>query len=152
LHDAGMGGEIDLDQVPVADPTLTPMQIWCNESQERYVLALRPADVPAFEALCRRERCPFAVVGTATAEERLIVTRSRVPDPRSREVVINLTMDTLFGKTPRMHREVARKPIRLDLVPDLSGIELNEALMRVLRMPAVGSKSFLVTIGDRSVG
>lgn len=158
LHDAGVGGEIDLDQVPVSDPALTPMQIWCNESQERYVLALRPADVPAFEALCRRERCPFAVVGTATAEAHLVVTRTSSlapsPEPASepREVVIDLSMDTLFGKTPRMHRQTTRKPVRLDLVPDLSGIELTEALLRVLRHPVVGSKSFLVTIGDRSVG
>ncbi|HET6587341.1 MAG TPA: phosphoribosylformylglycinamidine synthase [Oleiagrimonas sp.] len=149
LHDAGVGGEIDLDKVPVADPTLTPMQIWSNESQERYVLALRSEDVPAFEALCQRERCPFAVVGTATAEERLTVTRAAT---ESRETIIDLAMDVLFGKAPRMHRETGRKPIRLDLVPDLSGIELNEALLRVLRLPAVGSKSFLVTIGDRSVG
>lgn len=156
LHDAGVGGEIDLDEVPVSDPTLTPMQVWCNESQERYVLALRPEDVPAFEALCHRERCPFAVVGEATREQRLRVTRvghmSGDADAGAREEVIDLAMDVLFGKAPRMHRAATRKPSRLDLVPDLSGIELTEALLRVLRMPVVGSKSFLVTIGDRSVG
>ncbi|HEX7341098.1 MAG TPA: phosphoribosylformylglycinamidine synthase [Rhodanobacteraceae bacterium] len=150
LHDAEVGGVIDLDQVPVSDPSLTPMQVWCNESQERYVLALRPADVPAFAALCARERCPFAVVGTATAEERLTVARTLVDG--TRETVIDLPMDVLFGKAPRMHRQATRKPLRLELVPDLSGIEINEAIARVLRMPVVGSKSFLITIGDRSVG
>lgn len=155
LNDAGVGGRIDMDRIPVSDPTLTPMQVWCNESQERYVLALRPDDVPAFAALCERERCLFAVVGEATADRHLQVTRTPGtggPDAGSREVVIDLAMDVLFGKAPRMHREVARKPPRVDLVPDLSGIELNDALLRVLRMPAVGSKSFLVSIGDRSVG
>ncbi|HET7266794.1 MAG TPA: phosphoribosylformylglycinamidine synthase [Oleiagrimonas sp.] len=149
LHDAGVGGMIDLDRVPVSDPSLTPMQIWSNESQERYVLAIDQADTSAFAALCERERCPFAVVGVATAEERLAVSR-RV-DERD-EPVIDLPMDVLFGKAPRMHREATRKKHHVDLVPDLSGIEINEALSRVLRMPVVGSKSFLITIGDRSVG
>ncbi len=206
LNDAHVGGRIDLDRIPVADPSLTPMQVWCNESQERYVLALRPADVEAFAALCRRERCPFAVVGEATADANLIVTRSndfaavhaapnpgspsraadptaadlrsrvpgsaqvnaldsatrtgsRVPRPgsrqpahSSRERIIDIPLDVLFGKPPRMHRQTTRKPERIDLVPDCSGIDIYEALARVLRMPVVGSKSFLVTIGDRSVG
>ncbi|NII12074.1 phosphoribosylformylglycinamidine synthase [Oleiagrimonas sp. C23AA] len=147
LHDAGVGGTIDLSAIPCADPSLTPMQLWCNESQERYVLALRPADVARFEALCQRERCPYAVVGEATAAEHLLVH-----DPRTDTRVIDLSMDVLFGKPPRMHRDASRYKPRIDLVPDLSGIELGEALSRVLRMPGVGSKSFLVTIGDRSVG
>ncbi|HEX7340104.1 MAG TPA: phosphoribosylformylglycinamidine synthase [Rhodanobacteraceae bacterium] len=150
LHDADVGGRIDLDKVLVSDPSLTPMQVWCNESQERYVLALRPADVPAFAELCARERCPFAHVGTATREERLTVTRAQ--GDGTRETIIDLPMDVLFGKAPRVHRTDTRKPERVDLVPDLSGIEINEALARVLRQPVVGSKSFLVTIGDRSVG
>jgi phosphoribosylformylglycinamidine synthase len=145
LHDAGVGGRIDLSAIPVDDPSLTPMQVWSNESQERYVLALRPADLPAFEAMCARERCPYAVVGEATAEPRLLVTRSA-------EVVIDLPMDVLFGKAPRMHRDATRCKPRVDLIPDLSGIELGEALQRVLRLPGVGSKSFLITIGDRTVG
>ncbi|HET9818395.1 MAG TPA: phosphoribosylformylglycinamidine synthase [Rhodanobacteraceae bacterium] len=165
LHDAGVGGGIDLDAVPRDDPQLSPMQIWCNESQERYVLAVKPDDVAKFEALCERERCPFAVVGTATQEQRLIVTRSgdqksersgndrsRVPGPRSRTVVIDLDLAMLLGKPPRMQRDATRIQPHLAIVPDLTGIALNEAIERVLRMPAVSGKGFLIHIGDRSVG
>ncbi|MCE5231956.1 MAG: phosphoribosylformylglycinamidine synthase [Mizugakiibacter sp.] len=147
LHDSGVGGRIDLSRIPCDDPHLSPMQVWCNESQERYVLGLRAADLPLFKAICERERCPYAVVGTATAEHVL-----RVEDPRTSTVVIDLSLDTLFGKPPRMHRDATRKKPRVDLVPDLSGITLDEAIARVLRLPAVGSKSFLITIGDRTVG
>jgi phosphoribosylformylglycinamidine synthase len=154
LHDSGVGGEIDLDRVPRDDPQLTPMQVWCNESQERYVLGVRPADLAAFEKICARERCPFAVVGKATEEERLLVTsaqsESRVPGSGSR--IIDLPLDMLLGKPPRMQREATRIKPRVEVVADLSGIGLDEAVQRVLRMPGVGSKSFLITIGDRSVG
>ncbi len=181
LHDAGVGGCIQLRKIPCDDPQMSPMQIWCNEAQERYVLALRPVDLPRFEAICTRERCPFAVVGEATAERRLVVHDSRgqetAPhgadsacarslakttlfagrpeagqDGRSSEWVIDLPMDVLFGKPPKMERDTRRKPARVSIVPDLDGIVLEEAIKRVLRLPAVGSKSFLVTIGDRSVG
>jgi phosphoribosylformylglycinamidine synthase len=152
LHDAGVGGRIELRKIPSADPQLSPMQIWCNEAQERYVLGLRPADVARFAAICARERCPFAVVGEATAEARLIVRDSRSRDEPASEWVIDLSMDVLFGKTPKMERDTKRKPSRMDIVPDLDGIVLEEAIKRVLRLPVVGSKSFLVTIGDRSVG
>jgi phosphoribosylformylglycinamidine synthase len=147
LNDAGVGGEIDLSQVPCDDPSLSPMQVWSNESQERYVLAIASADLPEFEAYCKRERCPYAVVGVATQERVL-----RVTDPRRNLTVIDLPMDVLFGKPPRMHRDAKRIKPRIDLIPDLSGIGLNEALMRVLRLPTVGSKNFLITIGDRTVG
>ncbi len=147
LNDAGVGGEIDLSAIPCDDPSLSPMQVWSNESQERYVLALEPEDVAAFEALCRRERCPYAVVGTATAERRL-----RVTDPHRQLTVIDLPMDVLFGKPPKMHRDAHRLPPRVELLPDLTGISVDEALLRVLRLPGVGSKSFLINIGDRSVG
>ena len=147
LNDAGVGGEIDLSKVPCDDPSLSPMQVWSNESQERYVLGIAPADLPEFEAYCKRERCPYAVVGTATQERVL-----RVTDPRRSLTVIDLPMDVLFGKAPRMHRDAHRIKPRIDLVPDLSGISMDEALMRVLRLPTVGSKSFLITIGDRTVG
>jgi len=169
LHDSGVGGEIDLDKVPRDDPHLSPMQLWCNESQERYVLGVRADDLPAFEKICERERCPFAVVGQATEEQRLVVTveerdqgpgtrdqnsvasdRSPVPGPRS--LVIDLPLDMLLGKPPRMQRDAERFKPRVEVVPDLSGIGLDEAVQRVLHMPGVGSKSFLVTIGDRSVG
>jgi phosphoribosylformylglycinamidine synthase len=147
LNDAGVGGIIDLSKVPCDDPTLSPMQVWSNESQERYVLAIGPEDVAAFEAFCKRERCPFAVVGDATEEARLIVR-----DPRRDITVIDLRMDVLFGKAPRMHRDAVRVKPRVDLVADLTGMGMDEALMRVLRLPAVGSKNFLITIGDRTVG
>ncbi|MEO6925585.1 MAG: phosphoribosylformylglycinamidine synthase, partial [Rhodanobacter sp.] len=160
LNDAGVGGVIDLSKIPCDDPSLSPMQVWSNESQERYVLAIEPKDLPDFEAMCQRERCPYAVVGEATVERRLLVTRhavaplsdSRPPIADSRETVIDLPMDVLFGKPPRMHRDATRVKPRVDLVPDLSSIGMGEALLRVLRLPTVGSKSFLITIGDRTVG
>src|SRR5690348_561066 len=150
LHDSGVGGRIELRKIPSADPQLSPMQIWCNEAQERYVLGLCPADVARFAAICTRERCPFAVVGAATTEQRLIVADAAAATDAA--TVIDLSMDVLFGKTPKMERDAKRKAARMDIVPDLDGIVLEEAIKRVLRLPAVGSKSFLVTIGDRTVG
>ncbi|RDS82986.1 phosphoribosylformylglycinamidine synthase [Dyella monticola] len=147
LNDAGVGGEIDLSKVPCDDPSLSPMQVWSNESQERYVLAIAQEHLPQLEASCVRERCPYAVVGTATQERVL-----RVTDPRRNLTVIDLPMDVLFGKPPRMHRDTNHIKTRVDVIPDLSGIGMDEALMRVLRLPTVGSKSFLITIGDRTVG
>jgi phosphoribosylformylglycinamidine synthase len=147
LNDSGVGGRLDLRAIPSDDAQLSPMQIWCNEAQERYVLGVRPDDVPLFEALCTRERCPFAVVGTAIAERRLVVADSLLGG-----AVIDLPLDVLFGNPPRMQRDVRRRVARMDLVPDIEGISLDQAIERVLRFPAVGSKSFLVTIGDRTVG
>ncbi|MGN2248006.1 phosphoribosylformylglycinamidine synthase [Frateuria sp. GZRR35] len=147
LNDAGVGGEIDLSRVPCDDPSLSPMQVWSNESQERYVLGIAQENLAEFEAYCKRERCPYAVVGTATAERTL-----RVTDPRRNLTVIDLPMDVLFGKPPRMHRDAQRIKPRVDLLPDLSGIGMDEAVQRVLRLPTVGSKNFLITIGDRTVG
>ena len=147
LNDSGVGGTIDLSKVPCDDPSLSPMQVWSNESQERYVLGIAPENLAEFEAFCERERCPYAVVGDATEERRLVVR-----DPRRDLTVIDLPMDVLFGKPPRMHRDAKRVKPRVDLVPDLSGISMDEALLRVLRLPTVGSKSFLITIGDRTVG
>ncbi len=147
LNDAGVGGTIDLAKIPCDDPQLSPMQVWSNESQERYVLAITSSQLAEFEAICVRERCPYAVVGEATAERTL-----RLTDPRRDLKVIDLPMDVLFGKPPRMHREATRVKPRIDLVPDLSGIGMDEAVLRVLRLPTVGSKSFLITIGDRTVG
>ncbi len=151
LHDSGVGGEIDLEKVPCDDPQLSPMQIWCNESQERYVLAVKPSDLAAFTAICERERCPFAVVGTATVAQRLLVTKSR-QSAESRITVIDMELATLLGKPPRMQRDAVRVTPHLEIVPDLTGIGLDDAIERVLRMPAVASKAFLIHIGDRSVG
>jgi phosphoribosylformylglycinamidine synthase len=169
LHDSGVGGVIDLDKVPSDDPSLSPMQLWCNESQERYVLGLPQDRVGEFAALCLRERCPFAVVGTATAEEQLVVGHGatiervygtmtdeamdgRARDGEAGDWAINLPMDVLFGKPPKMHRDTARPPA--PRWPELSTdtLDLREAGLRVLAHPTVASKSFLITIGDRTVG
>ena len=152
LNDSSVGGLLELSRIPCDDPHLSPMQIWCNESQERYVLGVRPTDLPLFEAICARERCPFAVVGQATAERRLLLTDDRFPESDSRHLPIDLPLDVLFGKPPRMHRDTRRVVEHLSVIADTEGLELNEAIERVLRFPAVGSKSFLITIGDRSVG
>ena len=155
LHDSGVGGVIDLDRVPSDDPSLSPMQLWCNESQERYVLGLPQDRVAEFAAICLRERCPFAVVGTATAEERLVVGYGATienANESSRDFAIDLPMDVLFGKPPKMHRDTAHPPA--PRWPELAtvALDLREAGLRVLAHPTVAAKSFLVTIGDRTVG
>ncbi|MCJ0825651.1 phosphoribosylformylglycinamidine synthase [Luteimonas sp. 50] len=180
LHDSGVGGVVDLDKVPSDDPSLSPLQLWCNESQERYVLGLAQERVAEFAALCLRERCPFAVVGVATAEERLVVgygaTAETVygramgeaanatpsgPAPEAGQqalaaepgaFAIDLPMDVLFGKAPKMHRDAVHPPP--PRWPSLATgvLDLHEAGLRVLAHPTVAAKSFLVTIGDRSVG
>ncbi|MEO7198880.1 MAG: phosphoribosylformylglycinamidine synthase, partial [Dokdonella sp.] len=147
LNDSSVGGDIDLRAIPSTDPHLSPMQIWCNESQERYVLGVRAHNLPAFEAICARERCLYAVVGHVTGERRLLVR-----DPLLGETVIDLPLEVLFGKAPRMQRDAHRQAHHFSLIADTEGIELEAAIERVLRFPAVGSKSFLITIGDRSVG
>ena len=155
LHDSGVGGVIDLDRVPSDDPSLSPMQLWCNESQERYVLGVPQGRLAEFEAICMRERCPFAVVGTATAEERLVVGYGAVPHSQAGEGVryaIDLPMDVLFGKPPKMHRDTQRLPAHRWPDIDTAALSLHEAGLRVLAHPTVAAKSFLVTIGDRSVG
>ncbi|GGJ99090.1 phosphoribosylformylglycinamidine synthase [Luteimonas terricola] len=165
LHDSGVGGVIDLDRVPSDDPSLSPMQLWCNESQERYVLGVAVDRIDEFAALCERERCPFAVVGHATAEERLVVGYGASPmavaagGPRDVHA-IDLPMDLIFGKAPKMHRDAVRQtPHRWPQLNAVAlaatgrpGEALHEAGLRVLAHPTVASKQFLVTIGDRSVG
>jgi phosphoribosylformylglycinamidine synthase len=146
LHDSEVGGEIELRDIPCADPQLSPMQVWCNESQERYVLGIARAHLAAFERVCARERCPYAVIGYATAEQHL-----RVRDRLNGGLPLDLPLDVLFGSTPRMLRDTVHRA--RTLAPWRGeGVRLDELLLRVLRHPSVGSKSFLVTIGDRSVG
>jgi phosphoribosylformylglycinamidine synthase len=151
LHDSDMGGVIDLSKIPSDDPSLSPMQLWSNESQERYVLGVGAEGLAEFEAICTRERCPYAVVGHATAEPRLLVA----PDaglPTQGEAAIDMPMDLLFGKPPKMHRDTARPaPARWPKL-DLASLDLREAGRRVLAHPTVAAKNFLVTIGDRTVG
>ncbi len=152
LHDSGVGGVIDLDRIPKDDASLSPMQLWCNESQERYVLGIKPSRVDEFAALCARERCPFAVVGTATAEDRLVVGYGAHIDAAPADAAINLPMDVLFGKPPKMHRDTVHPaPPRWPEI-DTHALDLHEAGLRVLSHPTVASKSFLITIGDRTVG
>ncbi|MEA3156343.1 MAG: phosphoribosylformylglycinamidine synthase, partial [Betaproteobacteria bacterium] len=146
VHSAGRGGTFDLRKIPNEEPGMSPMQIWCNEAQERYVLAIAPEHLAAFSALCARERCPFAVIGTATTDGRLTVV-----DPCFGNKAVDMDLAVLLGKPPRMRREVAR--VRRELPPfALSGVVLAEAAQRVLNLPSVADKTFLVTIGDRSVG
>jgi len=145
LNDSGRGGRLELRAIPNADPAMSPLEIWCNEAQERYVLGIRPADLAAFEALCARERCPMATVGVATVERHL-----RLWDAERGEAVVDLPMDVIFGKAPRMFRDVQTLPAPARAFA--ATLDLAEAARRVLRFPAVADKRFLITIGDRTVG
>src|SRR5690606_12689221 len=136
--------------------SLSPMQLWCNESQERYVMGVPQARMAEFAALCERERCPFAAVGVATAEEHLTVGYGVLAEDRSaaasQDLPINLPMDVLFGKAPKMHRDAQRPaPVRWRGL-NTNAIDLHEAGLRVLAHPTVAAKQFLITIGDRAVG
>ncbi|WP_454257056.1 phosphoribosylformylglycinamidine synthase [Pseudoxanthomonas mexicana] len=190
LHDSGVGGVIDLGRVPSDDPSLSPMQLWCNESQERYVLGVPQARLAEFAAICERERCPFAAVGVATKEERLVVGYGALddasllppgeggaqrrmrgdegqggsaitgsgsphpnPSPEGRGTYpIDLPMDVLFGKPPKMHRDTAHPAPPKWPALQTAALDLHEAGLRVLAHPTVAAKQFLITIGDRSVG
>ncbi len=146
VNDGGRGGRFNLRKVPNDEPGMSPLELWCNESQERYVLAV-PADrIDTFAALCERERCPFAVVGEATEEKRLVVE-----DPHFKNQPIDLPLDVLLGKPPRMHRQTtsAQRSLRPLSLGDLT---LADAVRRVLSHPTVADKTFLISIGDRSVG
>ncbi len=145
-NDARRGAIFDLRKVHLEESGMAPKEIWSNESQERYVLAIAPESLPLFDYLCQRERAPFAVVGTATEERQL-----KVIDPEHDNNPVDMPMEVLLGKPPRMHRDVTH--VARELPPlDLTGIDLTEASLRVLRLPTVADKSFLITIGDRSVG
>ncbi|MFZ5446770.1 MAG: phosphoribosylformylglycinamidine synthase [Myxococcota bacterium] len=143
VHESRRGARFELRKVPSDEPGMTPLELWCNESQERYVLAIDAASLPRFEAFCRRERCPFAVLGHATDDGHLLVS-----DAHFQDTPIDLPLDTLLGKPPRMRRDVKRLPSPGAPLPP---IELEEALRRVLLLPTVADKSFLITIGDRSI-
>jgi phosphoribosylformylglycinamidine synthase len=145
-NDAKRGAIFDLRKVPLEESGMAPKEIWSNESQERYVLGIAPDTLPLFQYLCERERCPFAVVGTATEERQL-----KVIDPQHGNNPVDMPMDVLLGKPPKMHRDVVRTANDFPPV-DLTGMDLAEAAQRVLRLPAVADKSFLITIGDRTVG
>ena len=145
VKDGGRGGSFELRQINNDEPGMSPLEIWCNEAQERYVLAVKPEDMPIFEAICERERCPYAVVGEAVDELHLTLN-----DQHFETRPVDLPMSVLFGKPPKMHRTVTRKTYEVPHF-DAKGIDLEEAVERVLKLPAVASKSFLITIGDRTI-
>ena len=174
-NDAGRGARFDLRAVPLEESGMAPKEIWCNESQERYVLAIAPESLAMFQALCERERCPFAVVGVATEERDLVVTDkqaglvapgfaagppqgetapswgSAVHEVTSVGAPVHMPINVLLDKPPRMQRDV--RSVQRSFAPlDLSGVDLRQACIDVLASPTVGSKRFLITIGDRSVG
>ncbi|MGA2451790.1 MAG: phosphoribosylformylglycinamidine synthase, partial [Polyangiaceae bacterium] len=145
VHDSSRGASVSLRAIPSDEPGMSPLEIWCNEAQERYVLALSEDGFERFEAICRRERCPFAGVGTATAEEMLIVHDEHFDnDP------IQIPMNVVLGNAPRMSRAAARSKSPADPFP-LDDVDVAEATHRLLRLPTIADKTFLVTIGDRTV-
>ena len=143
---AGRGAVFDLRKVPLQESGLAPKEIWCNESQERYVLAVAPELMPLFTQMCERERCPYAVVGVAQDQRQLVLE-----DGPGGPQAIDMPLDVLLGKPPRMHRDVQRVP-RAEAPLDLTGVQLAQVAFDVLRHPSVASKRFLITIGDRTVG
>ena len=149
-NDAGRGARFDLRAVKLEESGLAPKEIWSNESQERYVLAIAPESLAEFTAFCERERCPFAVIGTATEERQLVLEDTAVASG-DQKFPVDMPMDVLLGKPPKMHRDVAT--VQRELPPiDLTGVPLEKAVIDVLAHPTVASKRFLITIGDRAVG
>lgn len=145
VKDGGRGGNFELRNVNNDEPGMSPLAIWCNEAQERYVMAVEPKDLARFEAICARERCPYAIVGEATEEHHLTLG-----DTHFQNKPVDLPMSVLFGKPPKMHRSVERKAYEVPAF-DATDVDLEEAAERVMKLPAVASKSFLITIGDRSI-
>ena len=146
VHDSLLGAEIDIRKILVDDSSMSPMEIWCNESQERYVLAILPEHLQLFHDMATRERCPFSVVGITTEERKLFVI-----DSLFKNNVIDMSMDLLFGSTPKMHR-ISQRLLRIQKPFQLpTGETIYTCLDRVLSLPSVASKSFLITIGDRSI-
>jgi phosphoribosylformylglycinamidine synthase len=146
VHGGGVGGRFSLRDIPNEEPGMSPMQVWCNEAQERYVLAVRADRLDRFRALCERERCPFAVIGSASEAHQLVVEDRLFADNP-----VDMDLSVLLGKPPRMTRHAVHRTRALPQL-DLARIDLDEAALRVLRFPAVASKTFLISIGDRTVG
>lgn len=145
VNDAGRGARFDLRAVPLEESGLSPKEIWSNESQERYVMAIAPESLPQFQAFCERERCPFAVIGVATEEKQLVLSDKDAAPP------VDMPMNVLLGKPPKMHRDVTS--VRHEIKPlALTGVDLQQSVIAVLSHPTVASKRFLITIGDRTVG
>lgn len=146
VHGGGRGGRFELRAAPSEESGMSPREIWCNEAQERYVLAIPPQRLDEFRALCERERCPFAVLGEATEDNHLLVT-----DSHFNNAPVDVGLDVILGKPPKMTRDVVHQPA-LSAPLALDGINLKDAVYRVLAMPGVASKMFLISIGDRTVG
>ena len=144
-NDAGRGARFDLRAVKLEESGMAPKEIWCNESQERYVMAIAPESLEQFTALCERERCPFAVIGVATEERQLQLVDEGAESP------VDMPMNVLLGKPPKMHRDV-KTVVRQFKPLDLTDVDLQKAVIDVLAHPTVASKRFLITIGDRTVG
>jgi phosphoribosylformylglycinamidine synthase len=144
-NDAGRGARFDLRAVKLEESGLAPKEIWSNESQERYVMAIAPESLEQFTAFCQRERCPFAVIGVATEERQLVL------EDKGQESPVDMPMDVLLGKPPKMHRDV-KTVVRQSPAMNLTGVSLQKAVIDVLSHPTVASKRFLITIGDRAVG
>ncbi len=147
VNDSGRGGRFELRAIPSADLSLSPLELWCNEAQERYVLAISKEHLPLFQSFCERERCPFAVIGEATEERQLVLT----DDQANQTAVIDMPLAVLLGKPPKMTRRVQRVVTTLPPL-QYDQFNLEEAALRVLRFPTVANKTFLITIGDRTVG
>ena len=145
VNDAGRGARFDLRAVPLEESGLAPKEIWCNESQERYVMAIAPESLEAFKAICERERCPFSVVGVTTDEKQLVLADEGV------ESTVNMPMNVLLGKPPKMTRDVKTVKRQIPAL-NLTGVDLQKAVIDLLAHPTVASKRFLITIGDRTVG
>ncbi len=149
-NDAGRGARFDLRAVQLEESGLAPKEIWSNESQERYVLAIAPESLAQFTAFCERERCPFAVIGTATEERQLVLEDTAVTSG-DQKFPVDMPMDVLLGKPPKMHRDVTS--VQRSFAPlNVDGLPLEKAVIEVLAHPTVASKRFLITIGDRAVG
>ena len=149
-NDAGRGARFDLRAVQLEESGMAPKEIWSNESQERYVLAIAPESLELFRAFCERERCPFAVIGTAT-EERQLVLEDPAAQAEDQKLPVDMPMSVLLGKPPKMHRDVTT--VQRQFTPiDLTGVPLQKAVIDMLSHPTVASKRFLITIGDRTVG
>jgi phosphoribosylformylglycinamidine synthase len=148
---AGLGAQFQLRKVPLEESGMSPAEIWCNESQERYVLAIEAKDLELFKSLCDRERCPFAVVGEATIERQLQLSDSKAVAGSDAAMPIDMPMEVLLGKPPRMHRDVKRVTQKFEEL-NVTDADLAQCIAWVLQQPTVASKSFLITIGDRTVG
>jgi phosphoribosylformylglycinamidine synthase len=148
IKDGGCGGSFDLNAIPRGEAGLSPLETWCNESQERYVMAIAPEDLISFEEICERERCPFAVIGTAEQEPHLTLSDGAASAETGK--AIDLPLQVLFGKPPKMERSFTRTKIAATPL-DFAGVTIADAVERLLRLPTIASKSFLITIGDRSI-